>query len=303
MNKELNVRKLLLSSATDLTLSDRRLYNYMLHNSLAKLSKQQDFAIPLTDLIGVYGIGLPPVDRLKESLVRLIRVMIEFEYASVKWVITSLLARAELDVAAEKIFYSFSSDCCRLFTNPSILERCLIQAHFTQKYSNLLYEILSEAHYAKQTNIALEIADLRSRLYVPANKLVNYSDFERFALIPAVNEINSYASFAAKFHTERKGMKVIRIVFALTSKKDIAEITDAKQVMPPKRPRFFIEDPELEQAYAYLLTAETKERRKFFDIACRYAARKKIALDEEIFDCPDLWFKWIEQELIRKIKP
>lgn len=146
----------------------------------------------------------------------------------------------------------------------------------------------------------MEISDLRSRLHIQDNKLANYSDLDRFVLTPASNEINSYASFAVKFHTERKGMKVTHVIFEITNKKNLFNIENAKQIIPPKRPRFFIDNPKLERAYAYILNAETKERRKYFDLAAKQALKKKITLEEDQFDRPDLWFKWIEQDLLKK---
>jgi hypothetical protein len=300
INEKLIIKDLLLSSAIDLTLSDRRLYNYLLHNAFNKLVKKLNFKISLLELEGVYGTGFPPIDRIKESLKRLIRTLIEFETDSGSWVITSLLERAELDGSEKMLSYSYPLYCRQLFTNPFTLERCLIQAHFTQKYSNLLYEILSQAHYSKQEAISLEISDLRSRLHIQDNKLSNYSDLDRFVLTPASNEINSYASFAVKFHTKRKGMKVTHVIFEITNKKNLFNIENASQIIPPKRPRLFIDNPELERAYAYILNAETKERRKYFDLAVKQASRKKIIIEEDQFDRPDLWFKWIDHDLFKK---
>lgn len=300
--EKLAIKNLILSNATDLTLSDRRLYNYLLLHAFNRLSKSLDFKIPMTELEGVYGAGLPPVERLKESLRRLLRTLVEFEDSSRRWIITSLLERAELDESEGRLYYSYPLRGRQLFMNPYTLERCLIQAHFVQKYSNFLYEILSEANYIKQTTVSLEIADLRGRLHIPDNKLSNYSDLERFALAPALNEINSYAGFAVKFHTKRKGMKVTHVIFEITRKGDLFNIEDVKKIIPPKRPRLFIDDPQLERAYAYLLNAETKERRKFFDLALKLASKKKITIDEDEFDRPDLWFRWVEHEVLKKSK-
>lgn len=292
-----DIKNIFLKSSTALTLSDRRLYNYLLHHALNKLSKQLDFVIPLTELEGVYGVSKAPIDRLKESLRRLIRTLIEFEIAPGKWVITSFLERAELDDGAQKLFYSYPLYCRTLFTHTPTLEKCLIQAHFTQKYSNLLYEILSDAHYLKKKELSLEIADLRSRLHIPDNKLSNYNDFNRFVLTPASEEINSYASFAVKFHTTRKGMKVTGVVFDLTTKRNLL---NPQQVIPSKRHRLFIDNPELEKFYAYVLNAKTQERKKCFDMAIKNAAKKKIKLDEEVFDRPDLWIQWVDPPLFLK---
>jgi len=291
------VKNLFLASSTPLTLADRRLYNYLLRNAFNRFLKQASFKILLTDLIGVYGAGVPSLERLKESFRRLIRTLIEYEVDE-KWIITSLLEKAELDEKSAQVIYSYPAECKRLFYDPFILEKCLIQAHFIQKYSNLLYEILATAHYAKESTLFLEITDLRSRLHIQEGKLINFNDLDRFALTPAIKEINSYASFAVKYHTQRKGMKVIGITFEMHSKR---EISNVENIIPAKHPRLFIDNPEMERAYAYLLNAETNERRKFFDLACKMAGKKKEKIAEEEFDRPDLWFKWVEHQLIKKI--
>lgn len=298
-HNKLITKDLFLSHSIPLTLADRRLYNYLLHYAFDKLAKQLNFAIPLTELEGVYGAGQPVIDRLQESLRRLMRTLIEFELPTEqKWVVTSLLALAELDEKKLLLHYAYPAYCRELFLDPFTLERCLIQAHFTQKYSNLLYEILASVHYANENTLSIEIIDLRSRLQIAENKLTNFNDLDRFLLTPALKEINAHASFAVKFQTQRKGMKVTHVVFEMVNKKNILSNTDAKQIIPPKRPRLFIDNPDLERAYANLLIAETKERRKFFELARKHAAKKKELLDEEIFDRPDLWFRWVENELL-----
>ncbi|ABS77142.1 RepB family plasmid replication initiator protein [Coxiella burnetii] len=297
--KRPDIGRLLLSSPIALTLSDRRLYNYLLHNALDVLSKRLSFTISMTGLAGVYGVRLPPIDRLKESLRRLMRTLIEYETAPGKWTTISLLDKAELDETEGQLYYCFSVDCRWLYSDPFTLERCLIQAHFIQKYTHSLYELLASAHYAGQSTLSIEIMDLRGSLQISDNKLINYSDLDRFALIPAVKEINAYASFAVKYHTQRKGMKVTKVIFEMTTKRNIAFAGEAKQVLPPKRPRLFIDNPDSERAYAYILNAQTKERRRFFELAKKRALKQKQKIQEEAFDRPDLWFRWIENELLK----
>ena len=296
---KLILKNLLLSSAIPLTLSDRRLYNYLLHNAFDKSFTKLDFMIVLTDLSGVYGAGSAPVERVKESLRRLMRTLIEFEVGAGKWAVTSFLQKAEVDESKGELYYSFPEYCRELFTDPVTLEQCLIQAHFIHKYSHFMYDILATSFFSKQFAVSLETTDLRSRLQIPENKLTNFSDLDRFALIPALKEINSYASFAVKFRTERKGMKVTHVVFEMTPKKNIS-LVDAKSVLPPKKAKLFIDDPDLEWAYAYLLNAETTERRKYFDMACKLAAKKHKKIHEQEFDGPDLWFRWVANEVLKK---
>lgn len=298
MQHKFKINRIQLSSIIALTLADRRLFNYLLLNAFDELSPKKRFTIEFNQLHGVYGSGLPPVERLKESIRRLMHTLIELEIKLNKWLITNLLDEAELSYDENQICYSFSALCCRLFSDPITLEKCLIQAHFIHKYSNFLYDILSEAHYSNQTSYSIDVSDLRARLQLPLDKFKNFGDFNRFVLTPAVDEINSYASFAIKFHTLRKGMKVTQVVFSITNKR-IISVNHAKNVIPPKRPRLFIEDAEIERSYAYLLNAETIERRKYFILAQKKALKSQKNIPEELFDCPDEWFHWIKNELVK----
>ncbi|HVV68491.1 MAG TPA: replication initiation protein [Gammaproteobacteria bacterium] len=296
--KNLVTTHLLLSSSMPLTLSDRRLYNYLLLHALPQLKKTQNFTLPLAELKGVYGTNIPLAMPVKESLRRLLRTLIEFQSEPQKWIVTSLLEHGELDEQKQELHYAYSDYCCWLFTQPLTLEKCLIQAHFTQKYSNLLYEILSQAHFANQKTLTLEATDLRDRLLTLEKKFSNFGDFKRFVLMPALYEINAYASFAVKFHLQKKGMKVTHVMFEMTPKRKLTRLTDVATVIPPKRPIFFIDNPELEKAYSYLLNADTPLRRKLFNKAIKAAKTTGIVLDEEAFDCPDVWFDWVQNELL-----
>lgn len=295
-------KNLLLTAVANLVLADRRLYNYLLHHAVPHLTQQLDFTIALTELKGIYGTGIPLINRLQESLKRLMRTLIEFEVNPQKWVLISLLDKIELNEQTQILHYSYTSYCRDILLNPILLEKCLIQAHFTQKYSHFIYEILSEAYFSGQKELKIEVSDLRSRLFIEEKKLSNFGDFKRFLLMPAINEINIYASFITQFDTERKGMKVTHVIFQMVKKREISHSTKINEIIPPKRPLFFIENPQLEAAYAYLLNAETAKRRELFDTAIKRAATAGVTITlEEDFDCPDIWFKWIQDELMKKL--
>ncbi len=298
MKNKFIIKQLQLSSVVPLTLADRRLFNYLLLHAFDQLSSQKKFIIDFDQLQGVYGNDLPSLEHLKKSIRRLTHTIIELEVKPKKWMMTSLLGQTELIEDENQIFYSFSSLCCQLFTDPVTLEKCLIQAHFIHKYSSLLYDILASAHYAHQLSYVIDLSDLRDRLQLSLEKFRNFGDFNRFVLMPAIDEINSYASFAIKFHTIRKGMKVLQIVFNITNKRTIP-LSQAKSVIPPKRQQLFIEDPETERSYAYLLNAKTNERRKYFNLARKKAAKNHQTIPEELFDCPDEWFQWVKNHILK----
>ncbi len=74
----LQIKNLLVTSMGSLTLSDRRLYNYLLHHAVGSLKKPQ-FSLPLTELSGVYGTGVPTQENVKISLMKLMRTQIQFD--------------------------------------------------------------------------------------------------------------------------------------------------------------------------------------------------------------------------------
>jgi len=299
---KLIINRLTLLKSGLLTLADRRLYNYLLHNAFDQLTKKSTFTIQMSDLEGVFASHEPSIDRLKESLTRLLRLLVEIEAQQNKekiWLVSNLLSKISIDELNRTLSYSYPDICRELLTDPATLERCLIQAHFEHKYSQQIYEILALAAFACNTELTIEITDLRSRLNIPDNALKNFSDLHRFVLLPALNEINAYASFASKFDMIRKGRKVTHLCFHLTQKKIISGIINAKEIIPPKRPRMFIEKPEHEWAYAYLLNAETKERRKYFDLANKKASENGISINIEDFDRPDKWFQWVTHEVLK----
>lgn len=140
---------------------------------------------------------------------------------------------------------------------------------------------------------------MRARLNIPADKMRNFTDFNRFVLIPALKEINSYASFAVKIEENRQGRKVTELNFIFTDKIQMATKT-AKDIISERRPKLFIDNPKEELAYAYLLNATTEERRRFFTLAQQKSKTEKKKLLEEIFDRPDLWYSWIVNEISKR---
>lgn len=301
----MKVSNLLLSFGNQLTLADRRLYNYLLHHAFKTLNKTLEHSIKLTDLQGVYGAGMPSLEHIKESLRRLMRTLIEFETEKnkqKKFVIIGLLSYADIDEKNRVLNYSYPESCRMLFAEPVLLEKCLIQAHFTYKYSNMLYEILATEYYKENKVFEIEVEDLRAQLHIEQDKMRNFTDFNRFVLEPALKEINSYASFATKFSQIKQGRKVTHLNFEFKNKYPLEKIKSAKQIIPERRPQLFIDDPQQELAYAYLLNATTQERRKFFNLAQRKVLKaKKENINEELFDCPDLWFCWVVKEILLEL--
>lgn len=290
-----NFSKINLLKSEELALSDRRLFNYLLHHAFATLKTQTHFSINIDALTGVFGATTPSIEQLKRSLCRLQRLIVNFETDNKDntWVQTPLLSTVEIDTQHKILHFSYTTIACKLLVKSEILEQLLIQAHFEYKYSITLYELLTEAVINNQREFSIETLELRIYLNIDEDKLKNFNDFNRFALQPAIAEINAYASFTIILSTKRKGRKVTHLVFNIQRKHQIQQKLSAKYVIPVKRPHIFIEDPEKEKLYSRILMASTAERNKFFTLAKKKATTAGVALHTDDFDTPDTWFKWL----------
>lgn len=286
--------KISLLKTVDLSLSDRRLLNYLLIHAFNDFKKKSHFKIHQTDLEGVFGINPPSHDILHSSLLRLQKLIITFmfEKKGVEcWAQTALLS--SICTEGDELKYCFPELAIALLKHPKTLERILIQAHFECKYSFLLYELLSDAIFANKETFLIEITFLRKHLNINENKLRSFNDLNRFAIQPALEEINAYASFCSEFTTMRKGRKVTHIDFQLTNKRIISNKQSIIEIIPPKRPKFFIQNPKRVKLYSDILMASTTERKKYFKQAIAKAKLSGVKLLLEEFDTPDTWFKWI----------
>lgn len=85
----------------------------------------------------------------------------------------------------------------------------------SSQYSPRLYEILKSYQYNNRQWF-FDIDELKHLL--DCENYTNFSDFKRFALDPAVEEINKYTDIAIFYSAEKDGRKVIRVNFFMERK-------------------------------------------------------------------------------------
>jgi len=105
---------------------------------------------------------------------------------------------------------------------------------FTSQYSERLYEILKSLSH--KTIIDFDPDDIAVRLGVPQSYRNNYADFKRFALEPAIKDINEYTDLDIDIR-ERRGRynKVTTVLFSLRQKSvpKLAERVARGEFVPP----------------------------------------------------------------------
>lgn len=104
---------------------------------------------------------------------------------------------------------------------------------FTSQYAERLYEIIKTFAYKSIADFNLE--DLREKLAV-GKKYPNYNDFKRYALQPAVKDINEFTDLDVDFREKRgKYNKVESVIFSIHKKKvpKLAKRIENGEFTPP----------------------------------------------------------------------
>lgn len=150
--------------------------------------------------------------------------------------ILSDVEREADDLLDAEIRFEFSPTLRRVIassTHWAAISRRAVLA-FESKYSLRLYMFLSLRAGLRKTSEDVALADLRALLGVPPSKLPRWQDFRRFALEPAVAEINHLAGFRAGFLPLKRGRSVAAVKL-IWGTKGQAELADTHREL--ERPR------------------------------------------------------------------
>jgi len=132
-----------------------------------------------------------------------------------------LLAGLRIKKVSGAIFYQFSDFLIEKLLDNKRFSR--LRLHFliglSGKYSVSLYIILEAAANLRHPSVELSIDELRDRLSVPVGKLKLWGDLYRFALAPAIKQINdnpAAAGFSVTCETIRRGHAFGSVRFTIT---------------------------------------------------------------------------------------
>ena len=140
----------------------------------------------------------------------------------------------------------------------------------SSQYSPRLYEILKSYQY-NNIHWFFDIDDLKHLLDCKNYK--NFNDFKRFALDPAVEEINKYTDIAVGYSLKKNGRKVIKVNFFMKGKTK-REIIKTQREITEELGQLSIDD-----ALGEFATKNAEERR-FWEERTR-AEEEQRAFDEK----------------------
>lgn len=219
----------------DYTLIDSKLWLLLLHLSWEDLLTHSKAGvwheIAESELIAIFAkhTGTKDIEKLWASGRRLASTVVEYQRIDEndeRWMGISTMFFCEYKPKQKRngLFrYMFPPPLVDIFLEPKIYARLRLFFVFQlrSKYSVRLYQLLESVSNLDNPRLDIEVSDLREFLNVPDGKLASWSEFCRFALLPAIDEINlnpeiSWISVDHELVRKGRGGKVQRVVFHIT---------------------------------------------------------------------------------------
>lgn len=188
---------LLAQSTHNISLSQRKFYNLLLHVGLKEITENPNkriFKVKIKDLKTDSGIGNTNYDRIKDDVVALAKTNVFYnlfnksrnDYSN--WITFNLLAHARK--VEESIEFSLPEPVLELIKDPDVfaLLNNLIMKNLKKKYSLILYELFED--YKSVEIPKMTIDNLRSLFGLNDDQYPNFYDLEKRCIKPAIDEIN-----------------------------------------------------------------------------------------------------------------
>ena len=214
---------------TPLTLADRRIYNLLLSHAWDTIDKPISHIISKKCLRGNHSNN----DRLGESIERLmtaiVRVDIENEGKSYTRRFQLIGGTDEAKDPDGMLHYNFDAGMRALIRNSRIFARIRKDVMFalSSKYALALYEMVQKrGNLSFQFYEDFELERFRNLLGIEDGKLSRFSDVNKYAIKPAVLEVNALSDFGCKIEPLLEGRRVVGVRLAWW-KKDEDGLKDA----------------------------------------------------------------------------
>jgi hypothetical protein len=237
--------------AGQLSLADRRLFNFLLAHAYPSLGRRPAHVVRLADIRGFAamardGAGEADNRRLKGSIERLQKTLVTFNYLDsdkgAVWQSSQLLGTCVLAERTGELTYMFPAGLEERLTEPALYSYISLRViyQFESKYALILYEILkryadrkaAEPYWAVKTSELRDLLGCRERLR-------DWKDFRRRALDPALEEIDRLSEFAVEVYEVRQGGgrgggKVVGITFKIRRKERREAEAVARELEKPR---------------------------------------------------------------------
>ena len=201
------------------TLEDRRLYNALVDNAWGPRLGQPGhvFEISTSELRQLVGDN----QRLKKSLRVLMTTLVEVEEPD-RWRASQLLGPSEMDTTVNTgvVRYTFPVLLADLLKDSTIFAKLDLEVmrSFRSKYAFSLYEAVARRVRMKRFTENLTTDELRNILGVRDNKLDAYKNLNKYAIQPALTEVNAITPYTVSILPKKQGRKVVSFIMGWETK-------------------------------------------------------------------------------------
>ncbi len=198
-----------------LTLNDRRTYNLLIANAWEEILQPGVHKVRKAALRGSHESN----DRLGDSIRRLMGAIAEVRVTAggkpARLRVQLLGSNAEQDDDEDGfLYYSFPDELRDIIRRSEIFARLRTRVMycFTSKYALCLYEIVQKRiNLEQRQSEQFTVAELRALLNVPKGKLDRFADFNKYALQPALNELNALSEYTVEVGMVKAGRRVTHL--------------------------------------------------------------------------------------------
>lgn len=201
--------------ATGLSLHDRRIYNILLNNAFGPdlAIEGRRFEIDIVELRDNHESN----DRLIQSVESLMKTIVTVQRPDGSQDRVQLLGWNNLSDPKRRhgtLKYSIQPELAALLRDSSVFAKLQLRVmrHFSSKYALALYEAISRRIRMHRVVEVMSIDDFRDMLGVEPGKLGGYGNLNKFAITPALAEVNALAEFYVTVTPQKVGRGIGEIV-------------------------------------------------------------------------------------------
>jgi hypothetical protein len=198
-----------------LALTDRRIYNLLIANAWDRITEPVEHVIDKSDLRGTHNGN----ERIEDSIRRLMSAIAEVKIirdgkVAIKRV-QLLGGNVEQEDESGRLYYTFPKQLIEIVKESEVFGRLKTQIMycFKSKYALALYEIVQKRvglKFKQADNFTVD--EMRALLGVPKEKLTRFPDLNKYALQPALREVNALSEHHVTIGMIKKGKRVEQLM-------------------------------------------------------------------------------------------
>lgn len=204
-----------------LTLNDRRIFNLLIANAWDRIIEPVEHVIDKAYLRGSHNGN----ERIEDSIRRLMGAIAEVKIVrdgktAIKRV-QLLGCNIEQEDDRGRLYYTFPKQLLEIIGESAVFGRLKMQIMycFRSKYALALYEIVQKRIGLKYKQAEMFTLDeLRGLLGVPKDKLLRFPDFNKYALQPALREVNALSNHTIEVGVVKRGKRVAQLILTWMEK-------------------------------------------------------------------------------------